>query len=358
VNRLILGLGLLVVLLVTADNRLRAVAESERLATSALRPLTDPKAEVVPERVRVVSIRPRQSSQAWIYELQGRGWRYPGYFGAHVISDRIALLLRGFLQSAGTIVSTDSGDFDHYGLTSDTALRVELRDSSGELLLDVWLGRGAPGPRSSEAYVRRAGEDTVIHLHANPMHALVGARGVAPLIDPHVLPRNLTRKQLVKINFNTDESGVARSLWRIEVPPDTSAGSFPPRLGQIDYRWLAGVTGAVDTCMTTNVFAYTSFLRRLQYQRLFDPDANYGFVASGPTVELIDEEGVVDVLEVGGLDSERGGVLLRHRAADMVCTITPEKAALLFPQLRAALLDTLPRPSPYDLAEPTGGRLP
>ena len=357
-NRLLLGLGLLVALLVTADNRLRTIAESARVSTSVLRPLTDPRAEVVPERVRVVSIRPRKSSQAWTYELKGKAWRYPGYFGAHVLSDRIVVLLRSLLQSAGTVVSTDSGNYSHYGLTSDTALRIELRDGSGAQLLDVWLGRGAPGPRSPEAYVRRAGEDTVIHLHTNPLHALVGATGVAPLIDPHVLPRNLARKQFVRVNFITDEPGVAPSLWRIEVPPDTAARALP-RPGQVDYRWLAGSAGAqVDTCPAANVFAYTSFLRKLRYQRLHDPDGDYGFAAAGRSVELIDEEGMVDVLEVGDLDDERGGVLLRNRTANMVCSVAPEKATLLFPQLRPALLDSLPRPSPYDLAEPTGGRLP
>ncbi len=70
-NRLLLGLGLLVVLLVTADHQLRAIGRRERVEASALRPLADPRAEVVPERVRVISVRPRQSSQAWTYELKG-----------------------------------------------------------------------------------------------------------------------------------------------------------------------------------------------------------------------------------------------------------------------------------------------
>ena len=62
---------------------------------------------------------------------------------------------------------------------------------------------------------------------------------------------------------------------------------------------------------------------------------------------LEDEEGTIDTLAIGAAD-DRGHYLRLHTTGH-VFTITPERAALLFPT-RSSLLDTLPQPSPYHQA--------
>ena len=346
-------LAVLVAVLVFADGYLRGVARSNRLEASLLMPLVDPRAEVVPERIRTIVVQQGSRPQSWTYELRGRSWRYPAYFNAHVRGDRIDLLLRSLLQSAGTKVSDEAADHGHFGLTSESALRVGLSDGSGVRLLDVWVGRGAPGPRAGESYVRLAGDDAVVHLHANPSHALAGGWRAAPILDPYVLPRSLVRRAVTRLNFITAGHGVPESLWRVAVAPDTSR-PYVPRPGGPEYRWLAGASeGGQDSCRTENVYAYTAFLRRLRYDELHDLKGDYGFAADR-RLELIDEEGVVNVLEVGRQNAD-GGLFLRNLSAGIVCTISPDKATLLFPLLQEALIDSLDRPSPYELAEP-GGR--
>jgi hypothetical protein len=194
--------------------------------------------------------------------------------------------------------------------------------------------------------VKKAGSDTILHLHANPHLAL--GQGDPPMLDPHVLPRALERRSIAKIIFEHD-SNPLQSLRRVQILPAGPAASGRPPRGPA-YAWLATSGGREDTCLSANAFAYTSFLTRMTYQSLRDPrSSDYGF-SSATRLRLEDEEGVVDVLEVGGRD-EAGNTFLHHRTTGQVLAIAPQQAELLFPT-RAALMDTLPEPSPYRLAQP------
>ena len=64
---------------------------------------------------------------------------------------------------------------------------------------------------------------------------------------------------------------------------------------------------------------------------------------------LEDEDGNIDTLAVGGADDR--GQYLRLHTTGHVLTVTPEKSTLIFPAT-AALMDTLPQPTPYKQAEP------
>ncbi|MFH1570880.1 MAG: DUF4340 domain-containing protein, partial [Gemmatimonadota bacterium] len=193
------GLAVLVLALGLANTGLDHRRAARRQLTAALRPVVDPRRDVVPDRVRGLRLSPPGSAADWEYRREGGVWRYPALHGAYAAGDRVDQLLGGLLGAAGTVVSTDPDDFAGYGLSPQQAVRVGLEDGAGTSLLEVLLGRPAPDDRGGEAYVRVAGSDTVLHLHANPRLVLAG--GAPPMLDPGVLPRGLERRPLVEIRF-------------------------------------------------------------------------------------------------------------------------------------------------------------
>ena len=98
--------------------------------------------------------------------------------------------------------------------------------------------------------------------------------------------------------------------------------------------------------LSANAEAYTDFLKRLTWSALHGPGRTDAF-AQARYLYLEDEEGAIDTLAIGAAD-DRGHYLRLHTTGH-VFSITPARAALLFPT-RAALLDTLPQPSPYHQA--------
>ena len=113
------------------------------------------------------------------------------------------------------------------------------------------------------------------------------------------------------------------------------------------YEWIASSATGAETCPSANVEAYADFLKRLTWSALHDPSRTDAF-AQTRYLYLEDEDGTIDTLAIGAAD-DRGHYLRLHTTGH-VCSITPARAALLFPT-RSALLDTLPQPSPYRQAE-------
>ena len=352
-NRLILGLAAALVALLLADRLAIRHRDARRIETSELRPLLNSRLEIVPERVRQIRLQLGDRPQAWSYVKRGRTWRYPEYFDAFVREDRIDFLLRSLLEGVGTFVSADADrDQYDYGLEPHRALRVGLDDRSGDELLEVWIGRSVPDARAGEVFVKRAVDDSVFHWHANPRQVV--DVGNPPLLDRLVLPRALGRKPFVKLLFRNGESGSLSSLRREELPFEVTGGLPVPRAPGSSYAWLATVGGSEDTCIAENVYAYMSFLKRLKYKRLNDPATGSrrlrGEGVDTRTLELTDEDGVVDILEVGAGDAD-GDVLLLHHTTGLVYTVAKEKASLLFPN-REALVDSLADASRYRETEP------
>ena len=146
-----------------------------------------PSGQVEPERVRRLSLQIPGSSP-WVYERRGGTWRFPAYFGAYAHSGRVDGLLHEVLGASGTLVTTDEDDFDELGVSEQQAVRLILAGNGGESLGEIWIGNGIPGPAGDESYVRRAGSDSVLHLHANPLLVVGGAH--PPMLDPHLMPRD------------------------------------------------------------------------------------------------------------------------------------------------------------------------
>ncbi len=343
-NRIIAVFGVLIALLAISEYWILRVREEDRTQRSALRPLVDPGAEIVPERVRTIRIHQGGNPQEWTYQKQGSHWRFPGHFDAYVRADRIDFILRSILQSLGTFVSADTDDLHHYGLAIDRVLTVTLLDAQGAQLLEVQVGEGVTGAASGESYLRKSSVDTILHWHANPRHAL--DPGNPPMIDPLVLPKALARPSLSSIRFETGRAGAVTTLRRVEI---LASGDDPAALlaqrSEPAFAWLATVDGREDTCLNVGVSAYSSFLSRLRYHRVHDPrKGGYGFV-DGRRIELIGDDGEVDVLDIGGAASKQT-VYLRNRSAGMVFSIDRSGADLLFPEVEY-LFEPLPEPSPY-----------
>jgi len=345
-SRALAVLALVLALLVAADTGLRHRRARQRQLTALLRPLASPALEVVPERVRHLRVEAADGQRAWEYEWSGRAWRLPGMHGAFAAGDRVDFLLRGLLQSAGTVVATQADQHRRFGVAASQAPRVVLRDGRGDELLTALLGRPAPDQRGAEAYVRCAGSDTVLHLHANPLQALGGS---TPLLDPHVLPRALSRRTPVKIALVGGAGEEAWRLRRVEAPPDPAR---PPSAGAA-FAWLLVRAGRQDTCETASVGAYLHFLSQLQYQSVLPPHGDYG-LETGPRLVLVDDQGAVSELVLGRRDAARA--FLRHAGAGLTFSVEPAAADLLLPEPRR-LLEALPQPSPYDAARP-GSRSP
>lgn len=344
-NRIIVAFGFLIALLAASEYWILHAREEDRSLRSALRPLVDPGADIVPERVRAIRIHQGGNPQEWTYQKLGNHWRFPGHFDAYVRADRIDFILRAILQSLGTFVSAEAQDRHRYGLSVDQALTVTLLDAQGIELIEVQVGEGVTGAASAESYLAKSSVDTILHWHANPRHAL--DPGNPPMIDPLVLPKALARPSLSSIRFETGLPGAVTGLRRVESP---ASGDDPAALlaqrSEPTFVWLATVDGREDTCLNAGVSAYSSFLSRLRYHRVHDPrKGGYGFV-DGRQLELVADDGEVDVLDIGGAASKQT-VYLRNRSAGMVFSIDRWGVELLFPRAEY-LFEPLPQPSPYD----------
>lgn len=339
-SRLLAALLAVLVLLVVAEDRLEQHRGEERRIAGRLRPFVQLSAE------QVEQFELRLGGRSWTYVRRDGLWRYPALFDAFARADRVDRFLDGLLSSQCTAVSTEPGELAAAGLVPTQTLIVGLRDRRGTLLQAVRIGRGIPAPGSGESYVQRVGDDTIFHLHANPRLALAG--GEPPMIDPHVLPRGLERGQIVEIGFANGSSYSLERLRRVETAPGRPELPGMPPEGPT-YEWIGTFSGEEKSCVNASAFEYVGFIGRLRYRNLHSPNA----FASGETeraLYLQDDQGRIDTLDIGGATVE-GDVLLRHRAAGLVISLAPAKVELIFPAA-GALLDSLPRPSSYELAEP------
>ncbi len=322
-------------LLLVVDFALDRSAASRRNLAGSVRPVV----RIDPQRAQTLRI--AQSGQRWAYVLRDSVWRYPAYFDAYAQRRRVDQLLKSVMTSSGSIVADDGQTAQGFGFGAQNAIEVTVLDGRGRTIVAAEVGRGIPGALGSESYLRRAGEDTVFHLHANPKLALDEA--AVPMIDRHLLPQALPRSSIVRIAF--PGRAEMESLWREEVPSDPADNR--PFRGP-SYRWRMRSAGRDTTCVDNNVYAYLSYLSRVRYGRLMASGAlNEGF--DGARMVLLEhDKGVIDTLEVvdGG-----NVVIVSHRLAGQVSTLTVEQAELMFPGADA-LLDTLGQPSIYDRAAP------
>jgi hypothetical protein len=137
------------------------------------------------------------------------------------------------------------------------------------------------------------------------------------------------------------------------LPADAPADAPPlPLPADERYRWVLQRGSRADPCVDASVDAWLGFLRQVRFERLVDPGADgYGFGA-GARVELTDEDGARDLLEVGR-QAAPGERYVRNGGAGLATVVAAERVRWLTPNA-ATLLDSLPRPSPFAQAPQTG----
>ena len=340
--RQLLLLAVVLAAAAAADGWLRRARDSGRAEAAVLRWVLPPSAQVEPDRVRTLSLQIPGSSP-WVYERRGGTWRFPAYFGAYAHSGRVDRLLHEALGAPGTLVTTDEDDFDDLGVSGAQAVRLSLAGNAGESLGGIWIGRGVPGPAGGESYVRRAGSDSVLHLHANPLLTVGAAR--PPMLDPRLMPRDERGGPAVEVAVTAP--GEAYRLRRVLAPLPGDAPILPlPASDRERYRWLLERESGVDSCVDASVYAYLAYLRQVRVERLVDPAGSAGYGFGAARVELTDEEGGRDVLETGGAagGDER---YVRNARPGLTAVLTADRAEWLTPPA-AVLLDTLAQPSPFE----------
>jgi hypothetical protein len=247
------------------------------------------------------------------------------------------------LQTPASVVATEPGKLAHYGLSAGSPT-LRLIDATGVSMLHVRLGRGAPDARAGEAYVQRVGFDTIYHLHANPAHAFDADD--PPMLDRRVRPRALAKGAIARVAFT--DGYALRSLRRVLTELDESSRSGRPPSGPI-YEWKVVLGDGEHTGVASSVYAYIAYIDRLTWAVLHDPQQAAAAFAEKRSIFLEDEAGHIDTLELGGVGPQ--GHFLRYSTTGQVFSISQAKADLLFP-VASALLDTLPRPNPYEQVEP------
>jgi len=329
VIRLLCALGALLALLVLGESALRDHQRAVRRTAGALR-LVTPEPTAAIDQIEIFA-----AGRRWHYIRRGDTWRFPAYHHAFVLNRRVEYLLQSLLATPATFVSAEPGDLVRYGL-GPGSVRIHLLNPQGRPLVEIRQGRGAPGPRTGESYVKRVGADSIFHLHAHPAHALDTAPP-APMLDRRVLPQALQRRGLRHIAFAGDPAYPVQSLSH-QLKAMTASGPMMPT-----YEWVARSAAGTETCLTASAEAYADFLKRLTWSALHAPDRINAF-AQARYLYLQDEEGTIDTLAIGAADDQ--GHYLRLHTTGHVFSISSAKAQLLFPT-QSALFDTLPQPSPY-----------
>jgi hypothetical protein len=300
--------------------------ERRRLGSlQALAPQVDPE--------EVAHLAFTLEGRRWQYVRRDGLWRFPDYFDAYALGDRLDFLVSSLLQSRGTPIETTAPQAQ-YGLDAPQRLPFELADAEGNTLLKVWIGHGVTDPADGEAYLRRPDTPQLYHWHANPRTGLDNQR--PPLIDRRVLPAALRQGSMARIEWTGDGAPV-RSLRRVQLMSTLPSpnGGPPPGPG---FAWVAVFAdGAQDTCRGENVYRYLRFVQDLRFRALHPPRAPRGKPLG--RMVMIPDEGRRDTLEIGHL--EDGKVLISNRASGLVNVVDPRGAQLLFPT-QAALLDSLP----------------
>lgn len=342
-TKLILTAALLLILLIGAEYLLDSSRENHRQITQTVRSLPGNE-EQKADAIRAFSI--QIADTTWQYAKTDGNWHYPQYQNVLGLNDRIKRFLEGVVESRGTVVAFDRTQAQHYGFNLPTTLAISLTDSTASWIQNIQIGRSLPGRDANESFMAVTDRDTLFHMHTDPRQLLSWERepNRPPLIDPKVVPSALARRAIKQIVFT---SGPVSNLERIEVEPEDSTKTRPQD-GPI-YEWYGQINGKRQKVVNGSVYAYLSFINRLKYDDLHPKSADQNFDKSA--VILIDDDQIADTLQIGG-KTPIGHTYVQHRTTGQILSVSEIKANLLFPT--ATVLDTLPKPSPYDKAQPTG----
>lgn len=313
-------------LLACLDAALARRAERSRGRESSFQPMGT-AAGVMPAAVH--GLEAALGMRSWRYARQDGRWHLLDRPSSFVDEEALGRALAP-LERPGARVSPGRPDSD-YGLAGAETLKLRYLDSAGRELLELWVGRDAPGPPGAAVYMKRFGEPGVVLVLADPRapFSRALAEGAAPLEDRHVVPRSLAVADVAKIFF--ERRGYPLSaLERSEAarPRDTAGRPETPAV-----EWSAVfVDGRREPLDAARTEAYARSLAGLRYGAQLTPAAEAArrFRPSQGVIAIADSKGRRDTIEVGG-DPAQGAILVRCRSTGRIFSLPWETARGLFP---------------------------
>lgn len=338
-NRLLIITAVLLAIFVATEQYITHKTQAEYVLKNQLRKLPNFE-NINADAIREFRI--ERADTAWAYRWQNDNWHYPAYENVFGLNDRISSFLKDTVENYGTIV--DVKNHAKFGFDT-TPLTIHLIDSTRTWQQTVQIGASLPGTDTREAYMKVPQSDTIYQIHADPIRSLFWERlpNRPPFVDPKILPSALSRRAIKRVVYINAPTKVTE-VERIEIEEDDAQKS--PTDGPT-YEWHANMGNKRQKVVNASVYTYLSFLGRLKYDTLRDPTQKQ------PTAQiliLIDDQDIADTLEVGKQSNNQTPIY--HRSTGHLYTISNNKTKLLF--LTPALLDTLPKTTPYQQAEPTG----
>ncbi len=281
-------------------------------------------------------------SGTWTYLKRSGAHRIPRYRDAYALSPSVESIEKALVEGRGTRAARFPAAAERYGLSPRTAMKLELRDRDGYLLLEALAGRVAPGERGDECYVAQAEGESVLLLNANPWSplALAGDGHLPPLIDTRVVPGALQRASIARIGVTPTPSGLAE-LTRREIPrdPESREPDRGPR-----FEWTASfLEGGERRVNDVAAGRYAAFVAGLSFDDLVGPASTERARAGAPVLTLVlhYDGGAEDTLTLGSRTPD-GRHFLHSTATDQVFLLGSGDAAQLLPDV-GALLAPMPK---------------
>jgi hypothetical protein len=334
ISLLILFLGASLGSLWGLDLYLEKKTRQQRLQDSIFRSLAQGTAISVEQVGRVVLSLPN-SDTTWIFRRGDPGWRLPEYHDAFVLGPELDGILKAVLEGRGTIVGRAPEDSPHFGVTSQDVMKLDLFAIGDAPLMNVWVGRIAPGQRARECYMTVEGRASIYHMNSNAWGPLKWTPGSSfpPLLDRRVIPGALGRRFVARITFGGTQAPLLREIVRKDLPMDLRPDRGPR------YEWYGTLeNGSKKLLANSDTLNYVNSILNLDFDELAESRSSFAREFRDPalTVSLKYDGDATDLLELG-VKKGQDRYHLSNATTGQVFFLSAKKVATLIPDGEALL---------------------
>jgi hypothetical protein len=342
---------------VACERALSLPERSERRASSRLRRLVPP-ALLEGKSVAAIRVEDTARREALLYARTSSGWRCLSRYGVPADEARLSSYVEQILEAQGILQSQDPGRANRFGLDPPSLLRVSLHgarllhDRGHDLIALAEIGAAVPGGRGTYARSGVTNEVIAVDVDLRTDLAWPKALGLAPLLDPRIVPAVWSGSASVERIAVRPQSGAAfelRKRPRTPKPEEFLRGGLP-------WDWVLVAGGREQSTPQGPSNAYASFLQSATYNLALDPRLADGLGLARPRarVVLYPPEGKAVEIQIGG-PAPAGGIVVKNALTQGVFAVDSQVAALLVP--RAEALRHAAKVTPWDsrLPGPTAG---
>jgi hypothetical protein len=279
-------------------------------------------------RVAALKLEDPARKEVFLYARAKDGWRCPTRFGTVADEAKIKSLLDKVFSAQGIVQPRRGAEAEVYGLGPGSLLRLSLLGPSRESLLVLDIGN--PLLVGSGSYVRLLGSEEVVAVDANLREELAhpDGEGLAPLLDPHLVPGSWPKGGGVQRIQVEREDGVKFELVRREkrISPEEM------KSGQLPWDWILKKDGREEICPPGPSNGYANFLHRAPYSGLVDPRTQPQLGLDRPAAKIILSPSEGEPLEVLlGKRGPDGSAPVLNGMTRNLFLVTGEVADLLAP---------------------------